>query len=219
MAKTKGTKSLLTVSINTDLVRRLDDLADARNVSRSSLVERFISDSIEDDETVVRFAADPVLMGAMAKIFGDRSMLKRMTEVISSEGTTPEQLRLFQTAITNITAVTIAKQAQSLRSVYSFSAWTIVNNSRMPPSNRDMAPMPMSMAVDLTLANSSRISSRAAVISLEIRSLASRRMPLINDEIGGSFGSCTLLSCIKSPLTLKAPLHCDQSTHRQTNQK
>ena len=103
MAKTKGTKSLLTVSINTDLVRRLDDLADARNVSRSSLVERFISDSIEDDETVVRFAADPVLMGAMAKIFGDRSMLKRMAEVISSEGTTPEQLRLFQTAITNIT--------------------------------------------------------------------------------------------------------------------
>jgi metal-responsive CopG/Arc/MetJ family transcriptional regulator len=88
-------KRVFSISVDESLMTRLDDLADAQGVSRSKLVEKFITDGIGEQEVAVRMWSDPVVMGALGKAFNSPDVLRRLASAIEAE-TTPDQLQLFQ---------------------------------------------------------------------------------------------------------------------------
>ena len=94
-------KRVFSISLDADLITRLDDLADARGTSRSALIETYIRDSIGEDETVVNVLTDPVLVAAFAKAFASRDVMARMAQAIGQESS-PDQLQLFQTTLQTV---------------------------------------------------------------------------------------------------------------------
>ena len=91
-------KGYLSVYIDADLLRRLDRLAAARDVSRSKLVEEMLLDQLGNSELHVAAMTNPTivnaLMGAMARPEVLRAMSSAMREDVDDE-----QLQLFQRAI------------------------------------------------------------------------------------------------------------------------
>lgn len=97
---TKGTKSVITASIDTEIIHRLDAIAAAQRLSRSTLIERLIRDGIEGEEIMVKAFANPLLRDTFVKMFGNKQVLKQMAGVLVDEGeVNADQLRLFGEAM------------------------------------------------------------------------------------------------------------------------
>lgn len=100
----KRRRILMTVTVEPDVMERIDALAAATGSNRSKTTEKLILDSLDDHETTARALTDPVIVGAFAKAFGDRDVMRRMAAAVASESD-PAQLELFAHAMTKLTGV------------------------------------------------------------------------------------------------------------------
>lgn len=92
-------RAIISVTIEPELLKRLDDLADAQAVPRSQLIETLIRQGIEDEEIAVRAVTNPVILNAFMGAFRDRAVVKAMASAVGDE-LSPEQLNLFRQAMT-----------------------------------------------------------------------------------------------------------------------
>jgi metal-responsive CopG/Arc/MetJ family transcriptional regulator len=89
-------KTIISFSLDTELVKRIDDLADAKGMSRSRLVEAMLRDGIGDEHLMVKAAQSPVLMQALMKAFGSPEVLKQMAKVMGTKMSDTEVLEFQQ---------------------------------------------------------------------------------------------------------------------------
>jgi predicted transcriptional regulator len=88
-------KTIISFSIDSLLAKRLEDLADAKGVSRSALVEDFIEQGLGGEEAAVRVAKNPVLMEAMVKLFENRDVFREMMKAVG-ESVSPQELVKYE---------------------------------------------------------------------------------------------------------------------------
>ena len=86
---------VVSVSIDADLAKRIDDHAAALNQTRSAFCERLLADGLADEADAVRALQNPVIAQALMSAFGDRRVLKEIASVIGDE-LSDQQLTLFQ---------------------------------------------------------------------------------------------------------------------------
>jgi hypothetical protein len=97
----KRPRIIVSVSLDPDVVKRLDDVAVGNGVTRSRQVEMYVLEGLEEGEFAVKAFSNPAIMRAMGKMFADRSLVKQLAAAISSD-TTPEQLKLFEHGLQNL---------------------------------------------------------------------------------------------------------------------
>ena len=107
-AKRAGNKVILSVSIDADLVHKLQELADAVGRSRSSYVEALLREAVDQESDTIKALQHPVLGPALVSAFRSRDVLKAMAEVIGDE-LKPEQLHLFREAMNHISGQQISR--------------------------------------------------------------------------------------------------------------
>ena len=95
MPRIKGTKTIVGLSIDTNVVERIDELAAAQGYSRSRMIEELVLGGLEGQETVIKAFANPTIMKAFAQAFSDRHVLRAMAEAVT-EKVQPDQLELFK---------------------------------------------------------------------------------------------------------------------------
>lgn len=95
-------RRVFSIALDPEKIARLDDLADARGISRSRLIEQYIDEAMQEDETTVRVLSDPVLLRGFAQAFKDKGMIRRLLDVVSGEGADPDQLHLFQQSLQHV---------------------------------------------------------------------------------------------------------------------
>lgn len=91
----RGTKQILSLSLDVELVKRVDNLADANGMSRSAMVESFIESGIDQEELKIRAFTNPVLREALMKSFSSPSVVKALLKGMKDE-VTPQDMQLFQ---------------------------------------------------------------------------------------------------------------------------
>jgi len=94
----KKPKMVVAVTLEPDVVKRLDEVAAANEVSRSRQVELYIREGLEEGEFAAKAFANPAIMRAMGKALADRSVIKQIAAAMTSDST-PDQLKLFEQAI------------------------------------------------------------------------------------------------------------------------
>lgn len=87
-------KTKLSITIDPQILRRVERIAKAAGQSRSAMIERLIRDGVDDAETAVQAFTDPLLLQAFAGAFGNRDVLKAMASAVHEE-MTDSQLDLF----------------------------------------------------------------------------------------------------------------------------
>lgn len=113
MARTKGTKTIVTVSLDTALVGRVDALAAAQGRSRSWLLEHWIREKIGEDELAVKAFTNPVLIESLMKAFGNPEFLKTVCKAVG-EDVNKDELNVFRQGMEVAAAANeAAKKARS----------------------------------------------------------------------------------------------------------
>lgn len=96
MARTKGTKTIVTMSLDTELVRRLDDLADAQGRSRSWVIENWMREKLEDEEVTVKLLTNPVVMKAVLETFKNPEVLRTLAKMAMGSAGEQDVLKFRQ---------------------------------------------------------------------------------------------------------------------------
>lgn len=109
-------------TIPQDLLKRVDDLADAQRLSRSQLLERWILDAIEGESLAVKMMASPAVMSAMTAAFSRPEVIKQFGQAVNAE-LSSEQLELFNRAM-------IEAQEQAKKAVVASKGKTAPPRSR-----------------------------------------------------------------------------------------
>lgn len=91
-------KHRLTVSIDGDVIARVDRLAKAERRSRSATMEALLKDGLDQTEATVHAFANPVLRDAFIKAFAQPEVVRQFAAVMGQE-VSEDQLRLFQAGI------------------------------------------------------------------------------------------------------------------------
>ena len=77
-------KIVLSVAMEPVLVRRLQEMADAQRISRSALVERLVSESLDQESLMLGMLASPQMRKMLAGMASDAGQIKAMAEVIGA---------------------------------------------------------------------------------------------------------------------------------------
>ena len=91
-------KLKLSITLDAELTKRVDRLAKAAKSNRSKVIEDLVADALEQHETMLKAATDPVVMGAMMRAMSDPGVLRGIATAVRSD-LTDEQLKLFTTAV------------------------------------------------------------------------------------------------------------------------
>ena len=89
----KGTKQIVSLSLNSELMKRVENLADSKGMSRSALIEDLIENGIDQEEIAVAAFTNPVVRDALMKSFARPEVIKALIKGIGDED--PKQLELF----------------------------------------------------------------------------------------------------------------------------
>lgn len=95
MARTKGTKTIVTMSLDTDLVRRVDDLADAQGRSRSWLIESWIREQLQGEEMTIKALSNPTVLKALMQAFGNPEVVKAVALAAGGDAN-PQEMLMFR---------------------------------------------------------------------------------------------------------------------------
>lgn len=85
---------VISFSLDAELVKQIEDLADAKRMNRSKLVEEFIREGMREEQVMVKAAQTPYLMQALLKAFSDPKVIQLMGRVLGQE-LDPKDLVLF----------------------------------------------------------------------------------------------------------------------------
>jgi hypothetical protein len=92
---------VISITFDPDLLRRVDELADALGQSRSAFIARLVREGVESEGDAIRAFQHPVIGPALLKAFSDRDVLKGMADVMG-EQLTDQQLLLFRQVMVNL---------------------------------------------------------------------------------------------------------------------
>lgn len=87
-------KRKVTISIDPEILGRVDRLAIAQRISRSQLMERACIDLLEASEGLVKALANPLIRDALLGAFKDREVLRQMAASMGQK-LSDRQLDLF----------------------------------------------------------------------------------------------------------------------------
>ena len=91
-------KQFITLYLNKETVKRLDDLAAAKNTSRSRFCEQLILDGLQDSELTVRAMTTPVVRDALFSVLAKPDVLRAIMRGMQDE-LSDDQLELFSRAM------------------------------------------------------------------------------------------------------------------------
>lgn len=94
-------------SVDPDLLKQVDDLADAQSLSRSQLLEKWMKQAVEQEKQAAAVLSNPVLLEGFAKAFSAPGILKEMAKALGDE-LSDEQLELFHRTL----SATVEQQQQ-----------------------------------------------------------------------------------------------------------
>jgi len=94
-------RAIITVTIEPELLKRVDDLADVQGLPRSQLIEHLITQGINDEEIGVKAMTNPVVVNALMKSFRDPTVLRALANAVGEE-LSPDQLNLFRQAMSAV---------------------------------------------------------------------------------------------------------------------
>jgi hypothetical protein len=98
MAKNlRGTKQIVTLSLDAELMDRVTKLADAKNRSRSALIEELIASGIEQEEVTTAIFTNPVLRQGVIGSIMQPGMLKELAKAVGVAK--PGEVARFQQGI------------------------------------------------------------------------------------------------------------------------
>ncbi len=106
------TKLKTSISLDPDLVKRLDRVARASRQSRSQLITDLVVGGLEQTEVMIKATSDPVLMAAVGKVMGDPGVLRNMVSGLRSE-LSDEQLELFKSRLDSMTTEAMRQAASA----------------------------------------------------------------------------------------------------------
>lgn len=78
-----------------ELLAKLDSQAEGQGVSRSQLIERYLTQSVEQEKQVLGILADPTVGPQLTRLFTDPEVLRSMVKALGGQNLTDAQLRLF----------------------------------------------------------------------------------------------------------------------------
>jgi hypothetical protein len=102
---------VVAITIDPDVLERLDRLAAARVLSRGRLIEEFIAGGIEEEELFVKATSQPVLMQALMRAFAQPGVVKQLSAVMGQD-LSEQQLNLFHQAVGQLSAVQEFKESK-----------------------------------------------------------------------------------------------------------
>ena len=97
-------RRVVSITIDPDVLERVDRLAAARVLARGRLIEEFIADGIEEEELFVKVSSQPVLMQALMRAFAQPGVVKELSAVMGQD-LSEQQLNLFHQAVGQLSAV------------------------------------------------------------------------------------------------------------------
>jgi hypothetical protein len=77
----------VTITIERELLKIVDNLADAQNLTRSQFIERQIRNGIEQEKFSVAMMANPEVAKMLAKVFGSPEALRMVGAAVEAEVT------------------------------------------------------------------------------------------------------------------------------------
>src|SRR5690349_18368923 len=94
-------KIIISFSIDADVAHKLENLADAQGISRSSLVEKLIRDNIDQEGAVLKAFSNPALQKVFLKLFAQPDVLKELASAYV-EPLSPDQVEQFHRTVGDV---------------------------------------------------------------------------------------------------------------------
>lgn len=94
----RGSKQIISLSIDAPLMERVNMLADAKGLSRSAMIERLIEEAIEQEEMATAAFANPVVAQAIMQAFMNPKVAKEVAKSMVG-GSSPAQMEMFHRGI------------------------------------------------------------------------------------------------------------------------
>jgi len=88
-------KPKISISLDADLLRRIDAACEARNEARSAFIERVLENEIEGEETFVRDMESPIWRGLITALAKSPSVTMAIAKVVGEE-LSPEHMAQIQ---------------------------------------------------------------------------------------------------------------------------
>lgn len=106
-------KTIITLGIDADLVKQLDAVADAQDISRSKFIERLLRDELAGSEQALKVLGDKKLGPVFLKLFGSPEFMQNLAAALGEQ--LPENaLPLFERKLRGAAEETI-KAAKEIR--------------------------------------------------------------------------------------------------------
>lgn len=96
-------KERVTVTLDPDLVARLDRLAEVLDQSRSRLMERLLETAVEEEEQLMDKLASPVIGPIVQSIIDHPKLIATLAKLIGDQ-MTPEEVQRWQEASPKVRA-------------------------------------------------------------------------------------------------------------------
>ena len=113
--KKKRRRLVIAVTVDPELLLRLDAVAEALSLNRSQMLEQLVRDGIEEQETYARALSNPLIAKAFGAAITQPGVLRAMAAAMGEE-LQPEQLKLFERAMSAAVAVIAPACDSSTRS-------------------------------------------------------------------------------------------------------
>jgi hypothetical protein len=84
-------KDRITITVDADLLRRIDAVAGKRNEARSAMIERLLAQAIKEEEQFIADMENPV-MRALARIIAETPGVAKFVGKLGGADMTPENI-------------------------------------------------------------------------------------------------------------------------------
>jgi hypothetical protein len=91
-------KERITITIDPDVLRRLDKVSDTRGEPRAAMIERILRNNIDGEESMMRDMENPVWRSLISTLLASESVVKAIA-TIAGENMPPERIREVQAGI------------------------------------------------------------------------------------------------------------------------
>lgn len=78
-------KTIITLGIESDLVKQLDEVADAQDVSRSKFIERLLREELQGSHQALKVLTDPQLGPQLLKLFGSPAFVQQLAAALGEQ--------------------------------------------------------------------------------------------------------------------------------------
>lgn len=78
-------KAVISFSIDADLLKQMDELADAKDISRSKFLERLVREEVQGGAQALKLLSDPKTGPAFLRLFGSPEFVQQMADALGDQ--------------------------------------------------------------------------------------------------------------------------------------